>query len=155
MCVLYIYTSMPRLTPWFRPSAASSLGTASTYYTSYSTGIHQRAYDWAVAVRCSDRHLVSSYEELLWQFQGVFDHPDQGQSSSQSLLTFHQGTFSVWDISENVCIFAAESGWNEPAMITLFNNGLNPPIQMELVCRDEGKDLNSLIALAITLDQHL
>lgn len=79
-----------------------------------------QARDWAVAAWTADRHLTSSYEDFLHQFQAVFDHLDQRQSSSQQ-----------------------------------FNNGLNFAIPMELACRDEGKDLKSLIALAISLDQHL
>ncbi|KAI4882126.1 hypothetical protein NFI96_001911 [Prochilodus magdalenae] len=48
---------------------------------------------------------------------------------------------------------AAGSGWNEPALLTGFHNGLNAGIRKELACRDEGLTLEEYILLAICLDQ--
>lgn len=91
----------------------------------------------------------------MQQFQQVFDHADQGQSSTQRLTQLHQGGSLVADYSITFCILTANSSWTEPALLALFRDGLNPEIQLELACRDEGLDLNECIALAIKLDQYL
>lgn len=52
-------------------------------------------------------------------------------------------------------IIAADSGWNEPALIAAFCNGLNPLTQTKLACRDQGINLNAIVELTIALDQHL
>lgn len=51
-------------------------------------------------------------------------------------------------------IIAVDSGWNDLALIAVFSKGLNQAVQTELACHDYGMDLNSLIKLAISLDQH-
>lgn len=65
----------------------------------------------------------------------------------------HHGLSSQFTVKFHV--LAAKNSWNKPALIAAFRNRLTPAIQTELACRDEGKDPNSLVALAITLDQHL
>lgn len=59
------------------------------------------------------------------------------------------------DYTVDFQIIAPDNGWNKPALIAAFRKGLNPVIQTKLACRDEGRDLNVLIVLAIVLDQHL
>lgn len=79
----------------------------------------------------------------------MFDHPDQGQSSSQWLLKLRQGTEPAMDFSISFCILAAYSGWNNEVLITVFS------VFTELTCRDTDLDLDELITLGIRLDQHL
>lgn len=59
------------------------------------------------------------------------------------------------DYSITFRILTANSGWNEPALLACFRNGLNPESQLDLTCRDKGLDLNDCIVLVIKLDQHL
>lgn len=76
-------------------------------------------------------------------------------SHSYRLLTLRQPSATVSDYDYEFCILAADSGWNKAALIAAFHNGLSAQLQTELACRDEGMDLNSLISLAISLDQHV
>lgn len=94
-----------------------------------------------------------SYSLFLQQFKTVFYHPYQGQSSSQLLLKFHQGLESAVEYSIRFHILAADSGWNDPALITLFHDGLSAELQGKLACRDTDLNLYNLIMLAIKLDQ--
>lgn len=64
----------------------------------------------------------------LTKFKQVFDHPDQGQSSSQQLLKLRQGNESAADYSIHFRILAADSGWNNEALIIVFCNGLTPAL---------------------------
>lgn len=85
----------------------------------------------------------------------MFDHPDQGQSSSQQLLQLSQGTGSVADYAISFRILEANNGLNDAALFPVFRCGLTAEIQLELACRDAGLDLDGVIELAIKLDQHL
>lgn len=96
-----------------------------------------------------------SYGEFLAHFQVVFHHPDQGQSASQRLLSLLQGSSAVSDYAIKFQILAALRCWNEPVLIAAFHNRLSSAIQTLLASHDEGLSLNSLITLAITLNQHL
>ena len=50
---------------------------------------------------------------------------------------------------------AASSGWNEPALHTLFHSGLCEEVQTELACRNDNMYLGTLISMAIHLDNLL
>lgn len=85
----------------------------------------------------SETELAMDFMEYTQQFCEVFDHPDQGQSSSQQLLRLCQGRASVAEYSISFCILTVDSEWNEPALLVSFHNGHNVEIQLELACRDE------------------
>lgn len=89
------------------------------------------------------------------QFQMVFDHIGQGQTSHKQLLRLCQGAGTVFDYALDFRVLAVDSGWNEAAFIDHFREGLHPDLQTELVCHDVGLRLAGIIQLAITLDTHL
>jgi hypothetical protein len=70
------------------------------------------------------------------------------QLSDASLSLPHK-----YDGRANLRAVAATSGWNEPALCTLFRIGLRKEVQMELACRDVS--LDALIEMAIRLDNLL
>lgn len=49
----------------------------------------------------------------------------------------------------------AGSRWNEPMLKTVFRQGLNANILKEMACRDDSSTLDTLIDLAIRLDNLL
>lgn len=53
------------------------------------------------------------------------------------------------------CILTAESGWNKPALKATFHRGLNVHVLVELVSQDDEAALDSLIDMAIWLDNLL
>lgn len=97
--------------------------------------------------------VVSDFTAFIRQFKTVFDHLDQGRSSSQRLLQLRQGADSVADYA--VAILAAKCGWNDVALLPVFRCGLCEGLQLELTCRNTGLELDQVIELAINLDQHL
>lgn len=50
---------------------------------------------------------------------------------------------------------AANSGWNDVALLPVFRRGLTVERQLELACRDAGLDLERVITLTVSLDPHL
>lgn len=60
------------------------------------------------------------------------------------LLKLKQGSDSAAGYSVRFRVMAAGSGWDEPALIAVYRKGLNPEIQIELVCTNEGINLDQL-----------
>lgn len=99
------------------------------------------AQELAAVVWRSGCTLVMDFTAFTDQFQEVFDHPDQGQSSSQQLLWLCQGCASVVKYAITFRILAADNGWNESALLAHFWDRISADIQLELACRDEGPEL--------------
>ena len=59
------------------------------------------------------------------------------------------------DFAIEFCTLAAESGWNTEAMVTAFHQGLSNSIKDELASLELGVDLDSLIMLAIRIENRL
>ncbi|KAI4898691.1 hypothetical protein NFI96_020791 [Prochilodus magdalenae] len=110
-----------------------------------------KALDWATAVWAT--YESGTYEQFIQDFKAVFDHPHEGRAAGELLFQLHQGPRTVADYAVDFRTVAAGSGWNEPALLTVFRNGLNPDIRKELACREEGLTLEELISLTIRLDQ--
>ncbi|KAI4874718.1 hypothetical protein NFI96_007697 [Prochilodus magdalenae] len=133
---------------FFSNSPPSSDSARISFVVSRLTG---RALDWATAVWRS--YGQATYERFIQDFSEVFDHPNEGRSSGELLIRMRQGIRPVAEYALDFRIVAAGSGWNEPALVVAFRNGLHPDLLKELACRDDGLDLDKLIALAIRLDQ--
>lgn len=112
-----------------------------------------RFQEWATAIWSHNLQLTTSYKAFLRQFQAVFDHP--GRTSKQRQLSVQQCSFTVAEYALDFQIVAADSGWDEPALLAVFCHGHNLVLQTELACCDQGRHVNSLIALDIVLDQHI
>ncbi len=85
----------------------------------------------------------------------MFDHPVSGRESSRQLLTLKQGSRSTVDFAIEFRTIASGSGWNDEALMACFQGGLSGPILDELVTREPATDLESLITMAIHLDNRL
>lgn len=77
------------------------------------------------------------------------------RSSIQTPVCATQENRSVADYSVEFWTLAADARWNEPALQAVFLQGLGERLQEELMLRDESRDLNSLVTLAILLDNRL
>ncbi len=77
------------------------------------------------------------------------------RESSRQLLTLKQGSRSTADFAIEFRTIASGSGWNDEALMACFQGGLSGPILDELVTREPATDLESLITMAIRLDNRL
>ncbi|KAI4874604.1 hypothetical protein NFI96_006457, partial [Prochilodus magdalenae] len=103
----------------------------------------------------SNTDLVTTF---ISDFRAVFDHPtkkvNQDRAAGRPARPLTSGSLSrVTSYALDFRTIAAGSGWNEPALLTIFRNGLNVDIRKEMACRDDRLSLEELIALAIRLDQ--
>ncbi len=93
-----------------------------------------------------------AFEEEL---KRVFDHPVSGREASKHLLTLNQGSRSAAEFAIAFRTIAAGNRWNNEALMVCFQGGLSEPLQDELATREPVADLESLIAVAIRLDNRL
>lgn len=100
--------------------------------------------------------LAVSADAFATELKRMFDHPIRGQQAGQQLSRIRQGGLTVREFVIHFQGLAVESGWNEAALITAFQNGLNRDIGREIALRGEFKTMNEVIQLAIkTSDQLL
>jgi hypothetical protein len=117
--------------------------------------LSDQAADWAVANSINRPSLALSYADFVNEMRRVFDHPVRGKEASSRLLSLRQGSDSVAQFALSFRILAAESGWDETALQSVFLRGLTDRVRDELAVRDETNSLDELIALASRLDNRL
>lgn len=66
-----------------------------------------------------------------------------------------QGNKRVAEYTLEFRTLAEESGWNELALKSMFQKGLNTDVLTKLACQDDEASLDDLINLAICLDNLL
>ena len=79
----------------------------------------------------------------------------QGKEAAKRWLNLRQGPVSVAEYSVDFRVLAAESGWGEEALQSVFVHGLSNVLKDELAARDSAASLDELILLAIRLDNRL
>lgn len=114
-----------------------------------------RAAQWATALWEQESPILSSFDNFTGELCRIFDHPRQGQEAAKRLLSLVQGSRSVADFSIDFRIAASESGWGELELKGVFLRGLSSELKDELASRDEPDSLESLISLAICIDNRL
>ena len=118
--------------------------------------LSDRASSWALAVSSSTSTVTQFYPSFVSEMRKVFDHPVQGREASSRLLTLHQGSAApVAQYAIDFRILAAESGWDDAALQSVFLRGLADNVKDELAARDETRSFDELISLATRLDNRL
>ncbi|XP_073802265.1 glycerol kinase isoform X9 [Danio rerio] len=111
-----------------------------------------KALEWATAIWQPSTPTFATFASFLQKFRTVFEHPEGGRSAGEELLTIQQGNQTAADFALQFRTLAAKTGWLDDTLKTLYRKGLNPELQTELACRDEGKTLDQFIELSILLD---
>ena len=108
-----------------------------------------RALKWAETVWRQDGPAMASYDAFIHHFREVFDLPDGDTSVQVRLLRLCQGTMSFHEYTQRFRMLATESGWNKPALITVFRQGIEPALRLHLAGYDNTVGLEQFILLAI------
>ena len=85
----------------------------------------------------------------------VFDRSAIGQEAAKRLLKLRQELGSAADYAITFRTLAADSGWNEPALISAFYDGLSDLLKDGLATLETPNDLETFVSLAIQLDNRL
>ena len=122
------------------------------YLISHLTG---RAEAWATAEWNRDSHLCNSFADFTQAFTQIFQHVTPGREAARVLVNLRQGRRRVADYAIEFRTVAAESGWNQTALLDAFLCGLSSALKDHLAALDLPEDLDALIALAIKIDKRL
>lgn len=114
-----------------------------------------RALVWAESAWSMSDSSWDTYDEFIRDFKAVFDFPDHAGNAGSRLMALRQGARSVADFSIDFRLLAAESGWNETALCTVFYGGLNDFLRGELAMKDKPSNLKELIGLAVKLENRI
>ena len=112
------------------------------------------ALRWAIAAVENTPVFATDYSQFKSEFRAVFDHPADGHDASSRLLAIRQGPRSVAQYTLQFRILAAESRWNDHALLSVYRKGLNDSVK-DLIVRDSPTTLNELISLALRMDTRL
>lgn len=114
-----------------------------------------QAAAWSLAISSQQHELVNDFHRFTEEMRRVFDHPVKGRQATSQLLDLKQGSSSVSEYAVSFRILAAESGWNDSALQAIFFKGLAGELKDELAVREECNSFNSLVDLAIRLDNRM
>ena len=120
------------------------------YIISLLTG---RAREWGTTVWEMNSDLTNRFQLFKEEMVKVFDRSVHGQEASRQLAVLQQGRRSVADFAIEFRTLATSSGWNEPALIAHFLEGLNPNFKDEIYAREIPEQFDQLVELAIRLDK--
>ena len=122
------------------------------YLISHLTG---RAEAWATAEWARNSPLCNSFALFSKTFTQIFQHVTPGREAARMLVHLRQGRRRVADYAIEFRTVAAESGWNQTALMDAFLCGLSSALKDHLAALDLPEDLDALIALAIKIDKRL
>lgn len=114
-----------------------------------------RALAWASATWETTPTIRHNYNVFVGELRKVFDHPVQGKEAAKRLLSLRQASRSAAEYSIDFRTLAAEAGWDDVALQSVFINGLNEQLKDELAVREEHDTLDTLISITIRLDNRL
>lgn len=85
----------------------------------------------------------------------IFDQTTPGRDAARALIKLRQHQRSVADYAIEFRTMAADSGWNSAALFDAFVSGLSDSLQDQLAPLDLPADLDSVISMAIRIDNRL
>lgn len=88
-------------------------------------------------------------------FSKIFQSSYPGLEAARVLMKLQQGAHSLSDYAINFCTLAADSWSNDSSLWVLFTMAYHDTIQDLLVAPEQLPDLDSLVALAIKLHNHV
>ncbi len=86
------------------------------------------------AIWSGGRCPFRTFEEFLQRFREVFDHPKDGRSPDELLMTLSQGRKPAAEYALAFRTLAAQTKWTEDPLKVHYRKGLNHELQTELAC---------------------
>lgn len=133
-----------------QPSTYSGDRARIAYVISLLSG---RARQWGTAVWESRAVCVERFSLFKEEMIRVFDRSVYGEEASRLLSSLRQGKRSVTDFSIEFRTLATSCGWNEPALLARFLEGLHGGIRDEILSREVPTRLDALIDLALRIEK--
>uniref|UniRef100_A0A8K9X149 Gypsy retrotransposon integrase-like protein 1 n=1 Tax=Oncorhynchus mykiss TaxID=8022 RepID=A0A8K9X149_ONCMY len=135
-----------------QPNTYSRSTARIAYVISLLTG---RAREWGTAIWEARAECTNQYQDFKEEMIRVFDRSVFGEEASRALSSLCQGNRSITDYSIEFRTLAASSGWNEPALLARFLEGLRAEVKDEILSREVPSSVDSLIELAIRIERRV
>lgn len=119
------------------------------FMVSHLTG---RAAAWASAEWSRDSYICQSFTVFQDTMSKIFDYSIPAREASRALMQIKQRHRQVIDNAVEFRTVAADSGWDTPALIDAFMNGLSEPIKDHIAALELPQDLEAIIAMSIHED---
>ncbi|KAI2668609.1 Transposon Tf2-6 polyprotein [Labeo rohita] len=111
-----------------------------------------KALEWATAVWDLGQPTFPSFAAFLKSFKEVFQPSPESSEAGEQIMALEQGRRTAAEYALDFRTLAAQSGWNDGPLKLHYRKGLQPELQVELACRDEGLSLSQYIDLSIRID---
>lgn len=134
------------------PAAFVSDEAKIAFMVSHLTG---RAAAWATAEWSRDSSICRSFTAFKDTMSRIFDLTSPAAEATRVLMQLKQHPRPVLDYAIEFRTIAIDSGWNTPALIDAFRNGLSETIKDHLAPLELPQDLESLISMSIRVDNRL
>ena len=112
-----------------------------------------RARQWGAASWDAEVDFLDRFSLFKEEMIRVFDRSAHGPEASRLLSSLRQGRRSAADFSIEFRTLATTCGWNEPALVARFLEGLNTEVRDEILAREVPSRLDPLIDLAIRVEK--
>uniref|UniRef100_A0A8K9UV32 Gypsy retrotransposon integrase-like protein 1 n=1 Tax=Oncorhynchus mykiss TaxID=8022 RepID=A0A8K9UV32_ONCMY len=114
-----------------------------------------RAREWGTAIWEARAECTNQYQDFKEEMIRVFDRSVFGEEASRALSSLCQDNRSITDYSIEFRTLAASSGWNEPALLARFLEGLRAEVKDEILSREVPSSVDSLIELVIRIERRV
>lgn len=114
-----------------------------------------KAKQWGTAEWQNNSVSCSSYSEFSKELIRVFDPVLPNREAARRLYSLRQGERSVTSFIIDFHVLAADSSWNQEALMDAFMEGLNDNIKDQLATQAYPKSLKELEDLATQIDLRL
>uniref|UniRef100_A0A3Q4ACU0 Retrotransposon gag domain-containing protein n=1 Tax=Mola mola TaxID=94237 RepID=A0A3Q4ACU0_MOLML len=136
----------------FNAAAFSSDRAKIVFIISHLTGL---ARSCATAELSRRSAVCDSLPEFIKIFTQIFQSTSLGRETAKALVSLRQGKKSVSDYAVEFRTIAADSGWNQPALIDAFLNGLSETLKDHMASINLPADLEAVINFASKIDKRL
>ena len=98
--------------------------------------------------------LSSNLQQFSDEFKRAFDHPSNGADAARQLHRIQQGSRGIVEYNLEFRTLAADSGWEDNVLRIAYRRGLSEEMK-DLLVRDCPSSFNSLVTLALQMDERL
>ncbi|SGY12272.1 BQ5605_C011g06450 [Microbotryum silenes-dioicae] len=125
------------------------------FIISHLTGDVFQHFEHAINAKDNSKpEWLTNYQKFLDQAELVLGDPDYRNNLTHQLMSLVQsGPASVY--ASKFTQISSQLDWNQAALIAHFHKGLKLDLQAQLALHDDPQDLQSLIELAIKVDNKL
>jgi hypothetical protein len=103
-----------------------------------------------------DSHInLSSFQDLIKQFESIFGDPTRLQDAERRLLSLKQGRRAVTQMLPEFQTLVFTTGWMEDNLFRIFLDTLNEDVRDELLRENRPPTLQEYIQRAIAIDRQL